>query len=311
MKLNKLALCGAAMVGSLGMMGCPSDPPASTTDGGTVTGTDGGTTTTDPVSVTYIIGQISIPDGPADGVTPGFNLDDKVSAGDDDGDTCEDFAADYRNASGETGVDNQLVGEIVSVLGSFGGDVNIQATLDEQITSGSLLIALRVSDINDFTNDSSVKLDIFLVDPAGCDESPCPVEGGVVADAEWIRRASTPALASNLDASITGGVLAGGPLDLPISFTVSGNEITLTIRRARVGGNISATRIANGNIGGELLLDEVVSIIDDLDLGVSGETVRGVLGGYADLSPSAADPLICDSISAGIGFGAVAGSLAD
>ncbi len=308
MKLNKLALCGAAVVGSLGMMGCPSDPPPTThTDAGPIA-TDSGPVA-EPVTVTYIVGTIAIPPAPVDGVAPGFNLDGIVSTGDNPAPaTCEDVQPDYRNGSGETGVDNELVGHLLDLIGGLAGDLDVQATVDEQISTGALLIAMRVSDINSFVNDTSVGLDIFLVDPAGCATSPCaPTGGAVSAGASWTQQAG-PALASGLTASIVSGKLQGGPLDLPLHFSASGRDITLTIRRAQVGGDISESRLANGNIGGELLISDIVELAEQIQPGI-GSTAEGLLRDYADLSPSAADPQVCDSISAGVGFSGVPGTI--
>lgn len=307
MKLNKIALCGV-MAGSLAVMGCP-DNNVTATDTGNGGGNDGGVVPTDdapPVSVTYIIGEIAIPAAAVDGVTPGFNLDGKVSDGTGTA-TCEDAAPDFRNGSGETGVDNELVGTLIGLLRTLAGDLNVQETVDEQVASGALLIALRVNDVNSFTTDPSVTLDLFLVDPEGCAESPCAPTGGVMANANWEAQAGDP-LASGLAASISGGVLSGGPLDLPLRFTASDNEIELTIRDARVGGNISATGITNGNIGGELRIDDIVNLAEMIMEG-SGSVARSVLETNADLSPSATDPTVCESISAGIGFGAVVGNV--
>jgi hypothetical protein len=264
-----------------------------------------------PISVTYIVGEISIPDMPSGAmanITPGFNLDDKVST-DGGAGNCEDFIQDYVNEQGETGVDNQLVGSLIGLLSGFVSDLDVQMTVDEQISTGALLLAVRVNDIESFETDpDGVTLDLFLVDPAGCMMSPCAPTGGTVsADQMWAMQAG-PALATGLAATIEGGVLSGGPLDLPLSFEAGGMTIDLVIRDARVGGDISEDGMENGNIGGELRIDDIVMLADMIMPGI-GETARGILTDSADLSPSSADPMTCESISAGIGFSAVTGTL--
>jgi hypothetical protein len=306
MNLNKIALCGV-VAGSVAAMGCGN----STTPAGTDAGTDAAAMTMEPISVTYIVGEISIPSMPSgamSNITPGFNLDDKVSV-DGGAGNCEDFIQDFVNEQGETGVDNQLVGSLIGLLSGFVSDLDVQATVDEQISTGALLLAVRVNDIESFETDpDGVTLDLFLVDPAGCAMSPCaPMGGTVSADQMWAMQAG-PALATGLSATIEGGVLSGGPLDLPLSFEASGMTIDLVIRDARVGGDISEDGMANGNIGGELRIDDIVALAEMIMPGI-GETARGILTDSADLSPSSADPMTCESISAGIGFSAVSGTL--
>ncbi len=303
MNLNKLALCGV-VAGSIAAVGCGG------TNNGTDSGTGGGTDSPAmaPVSQTYIVGEITIPAAPTGTAmdhAPGFNLDEKVSDGSGTA-TCEDFQPDYVNDSGETGVDNQLVGSLLGLLSSF-GDFDVQMEVDGQISSGSLILAMRVNDINSFENDSSVTLDLFLVDAAGCATSPCALTGGVVADEHWVQRTG-PALATGLSATIENGVLSGGPLDLPLSFTASGTAITLTIRDARVGADIAEDGLTNGNIGGELRIEDILMIAEGIMPGIS-DTARPILEDNADLSPTTADPTVCESISAGIAFGALPGTL--
>ena len=308
MNWNKLALCGA-VAGSVAAVGCGGG--MTNPDTGTGGGNDAAMMTMEPVSVTYIVDTITIPPSPTGAmmnITPGFNLDGKVSVEGGAG-NCEDAIGDYNSPSGETGIDNQLVGILISTLMGFISDLDVQATVEEQIASGSLLLAVQVNDIESFENDpDGVTLDLFLVDPAGCAMSPCPPMGGAVSGgASWVRQAGMP-LASGLSATITDGVLNGGPVDLPLSFEASGTSITLTIRDATVGGDISETAMENGAIGGELRIDDVVMLAEMIMPGI-GETARGLLEMYGDLSPTTADPLLCDSISAGIAFTAVEGTV--
>jgi len=308
MNWNKLALCGA-VAGSIAAVGCGSTP--ATNDTGTGGGNDAAVMTMEPVTVTYIVDTITIPPGPTGAmmnITPGFNLDGKVSVEGGAG-NCEDAIGDYNSPSGETGVDNQLVGVLLGVLVGFLGDLDVQATVDEQISTGSLLLAVEVNDIESFENDpDGVTLDLFLVDPAGCAMSPCPPMGGAVAGgASWVQQAGMP-LATGLRATIVDGVLTGGPIDLPLSFEASGTMITLTIRDAGAGGGKGGTGMGTGPIGGGLRVADAAMPAEGIMPGI-GETARGLLEMYADLSPSTADPLLCDSISAGIAFTAVEGTV--
>lgn len=307
MKLNKLAWCGV-VAGSMAAVGC---------GGGGGNGTDSGmpmndafVPTMDPISVTYIVDTITIPPtptGPMMNIAPGFNLDGKVSVESATGDTCEDLIGDFTSPTGETGVDNQLVGSLIGALEGFVRDLDVQAQVDEQIASGSLLLAIRVNDIESFETDpDGVTLDLFLVKQADCMMDTCPVMGGVMADQNWVQRAMP--LATGLRADIEGGELRGSVPALPLSFEASGTNITLTISDATVGGDITADRMTNAAIGGEIRVEDVVMLADMIMSGL-GETARGLLAMYADLSPSAADPQTCESISAGLSFTAVEGNV--
>jgi hypothetical protein len=307
MKLNKLAWCGV-VAGSMAAVGC---------GGGTDPVVDSGTPMPDafvetmaPISVTYIVDTISIPEAPTGAmmnIAPGFNLDSKVSVESATGDNCEDLIGDYTSPTGETGVDNQLVGVLISTLQGFVSDLDVQAQVEEQIASGSLLLAIRVNDIESFDTDpDGVTLDLFLVKQADCTMDTCPVTGGVMAGQDWVQRAMP--LATGLAADIEGGTLRGSVPALPLSFEASGTAITLTISDATVGGDITATSMTNAAIGGEIRIDDVVMLAEMLMPGI-GETARGLLVMYADLSPQSADPLTCDSISAGLSFTAVDGNV--
>jgi hypothetical protein len=307
MKLNKLAWCGV-MAGSMAVVGCGggTDPVA---DSGTSM-PDAYVVTMEPVTTTYIVGTITIPPeptGPMMNIAPGFNLDGKVSVESSTGATCEDLVGDYISPTGETGVDNQLVGILISTLSGFVSGLDVQAQVNEQIASGSLLLAIRVNDIESYENDpDGVTLDLFLVKQADCAMDTCPVMGGVMAGQRWTQRAMP--LATGLPANIRGGMLRGSVPSLPLSFEASGRTITLTISDATVGGDITATSMTNAAIGGEIRIDDVVRLADMIMPGI-GETARGLLVMYADLSPSSADPLVCESISAGLSFTAVNGTI--
>lgn len=303
MKLNKLAWCGV-MAGSLAAVGCGGG------GGGTDSGTGGGqdAPAMAPVSTTYIVDTITIPaapTGPMMNQAPGFNLDGKVSVEGGTG-NCEDAIGDYTSPSGETGIDNQLVGVLISTLQGFISDLDVQAQVNDQIASGSLILAIRVNDINSYTSDDSVTLDLFLVKQADCTMDTCPVTGSIMSGQDWVQRAMPLAMA--LPATIEGGTLTGNVSALPLSFEASGETITLTIRDATVGGDITATGMTNAAIGGELRIDDVVMLAEMIMPGI-GETARGLLVMYADLSPQSADPLTCDSISAGLAFTAVTGNI--
>lgn len=292
--VKTLALSGVALT-SMMALGCPSNPVTPGPDAGGDSGP-----AMEAISQTYIVGAINIPNGPDDmNRVPGFNLDMVTSDGTAAG--CVGVTEDFTSFTGEVGTDNQFVGALVGILAAV--PLDVQMAVDEQIASGALLLAMRVNDINSFSADSSVTLELFLVRQADCAMSPCAVTGSVMAGQAW-RQDAVALTATPLSASITGGQLRGSVPALPLTFTASGEEISLTIRNATVGAGITATGLTNGAIGGSLRVMEILDLAEQIMPGI-GPTVRPIIEGNADLEPSAADPNTCGAISVGLGFTAV------
>lgn len=294
MNKKTLALSGVALT-SMMALGCPG--PTGGDTGPTVR--DSGPTMA-PISQTYIVGAISIPSAPdAMNRVPGFNLD-ATNSMDGTGVGCVAGNEDYTSLTGEAGVDNLFVGSLVGTLQSI-GMLNVQTSVNEQITSGSLLLAMRVNDINSFANDPSVTLDLFLVKQGDCAGATCPVVGGVMAGQAWRQRDA--AYASGVMATITAGSLRATVPSLPLNFTASGMPINLTIQNANIGATITATGLTTGQIGGGIAFSQLVMIAQGIMPSLTEPTLRGLIN--ADLNPRAADANTCDSISVGLGFTAV------
>lgn len=295
MNKKTLALSGLAL-SSMMALGCGSP---NNTDAG-MGGSDTPVPTMEPVSRTYIVGAITIPEAPdAMNRVPGFNLDatDSMDGG---GDGCVGSNPDYTSLTGEAGVDNLFVGSLVSTIQTL-GDINVQTSVNEQIASGSLLLAMRVNDINSFANDSSVTLDLFLVKQGDCAGETCPVVGGVMAGGAWTQRDA--AYATGVSGSITAGSLRATVPSLPLNFTASGTMVNLTIQNANIGATITEGGLATGQIGGGIAFSQLVTIAMMLEDSLTEETLRSVVD--ADLNPRAADANTCDGISVGLGFTAV------
>ena len=294
MNWKTLAVSGVAL-GSMMAMGCGGGS-------GTDAGMNGGSDTpmvTAPMTVSYIVGAINIPEGPVMNRVPGFNLDATDSM-DGTGTGCVGANPDYTSLTGEAGVDNLFVGSLVATLQGV-GMINVQTAVSDQISSGALLLAMRVNDVNSFTADSNVTLDLFLVKQGDCAGTTCPVVGSVMAGQAWQQR--EVAIASGVMGSITAGSLRATVPTLPLRFTASGNMINLDIQNANIGATITAGGLANGQIGGGIAFAQLVSIAQMLEPSLTEATLRGLIN--ADLNPRAADANTCDGISVGLGFSAV------
>ncbi len=367
MNWKTLALC-SAMAGTSIAAGCSTPAPATDagTGGGNDTGMaeDGGAAQT----VTYVIGAINT-DGDIDGTQTqayGFDLDGMM---DGPAGTCQD-AADYISpVTGDTAVDNQLVGAL-GLLGSQLGDDGADGAIRDQIQAGKILLILQVSDINSFNTDDSVQVRAVLgqVQPEGPGCHAHTVEGDCTADTanacEWTAASSgtggtcattTPPTAStacpahtdadscigdqanacnwspstsvcsgiaagqtfavlqqldSVTGSISGGRLTAVTSQLPLHFEASGMAIDLVLREVHFGGRITANGITGGEFGAKVLVDDIVTLATNLGLpNITRETIAGVVP--PDLDPTAADPMVCDSISAGMGFAAITANLSN
>ncbi|MCS6857094.1 MAG: hypothetical protein NZM37_05235 [Sandaracinaceae bacterium] len=245
---------------------------------------------------------------------PGVDLDNKVtSTANTNAPNCTDRHQDYVNDRNEMGVDNQLVGTLLGLIRGVASNFDAEMEIRNRIASGDLLIGVHVKDINSFQSDDSVKVDVFLVDAASCNMSPCPPMGGMVqANQMWKRRMGTMAFASDVSGRIQGGALTAGPLNLPLSFSFMREgmmiNIRLTIQNAKLVADISENGLMRGNLGGGVSIMEILQIAEMIMPGSSG-IVEGPLRDNADLDPDPSNMGNCRAVSAGIGFSAVSGTL--
>jgi hypothetical protein len=200
----KTLVLGSAMAG-MAVMGCGSPP------GG---GDAGPGDTGAPESHTYVIGMIN-----AEASDPtqafGFNLDgmDGGPAG-----SCQD-QMDYTSPiSMETGVDNQLASLAPTLDGLLGGD-GVNGAIAAQISAGKVLLMLEVSDINSFTDDSSIMVHAILgqVQPQGpachahTDQTSC--EGDSANMCSWAANGSSGTCSTGMPPAASSACTAHADID--------------------------------------------------------------------------------------------------
>lgn len=253
----------------------------------------------------YVVNRLSIPEAD-DGVVAGFNLDGIDSgAGSDDAEDCQGYAPDYVSSTDpdHIGVDNALealVGILAEQIVSdtcAGMADELGCTLGEQINEGAVLLLLEVSGVESLEYDTDVQLQLFLgAVPEG---ETLTVEGGALAAGQ------TFDVMANLGAPVGGDIFDGRlratTPQLQLALTVDGMNVPLTITNPEIRADVSATGLTNGAIGGELTIADLQETVEMLGLDFD---IEGVAGSFADLSPSAADPLTCEGLSVGITFGA-------
>jgi hypothetical protein len=290
MDSKKFALVAALSGAAFWMVGC---------DGG-------GGGDMDPVTNTYVISTLSIPEVMGSGsaaTAAGFNLDSMVSTG--AGTSCVELTPDYMssNDTGENGVDNALASLVPTLEMLLSDGETLDQTLQGQITDGSLLIMMQVRDINSYNNDDSITVQLYLGEVPG-GGAPMVSGAGLAGGQEFTGTAIGPAVTG----SIVNGRMRVNTDLLTLMINTGDIMLPLNIRNAQVRANITPTALANGAIGGSLRVLEIADAAEMIMAGLRA-TVISVLGGVADMEPQAADPTMCDSLSTGILFGAVDATL--
>lgn len=286
MDWKKLAWCAALSGASMSLIACGGDD-------------DGPGEMMDPVTRTYVVSTISIPStsqtygDPA----PGFNLDGMDTMGDPNAESCVDRVADYTSQTdpGEAGVDNAL-GGLVETLAGFVGDLDM--TIAEQITEGSILVMMEVRDINSYTNDSSVQVQLYLGSVPG-GGAPM-ISGSTLAPGQMFD--AEPIGSVQMGSIVNGRLRVVAPL-ITLGINTGDINLDLNIRQAQVRANISETGLTNGAIGGSLRVEDIVAAVAMIQPDLV-DTARMLLEGLADLEP-AADPDTCQALSVGILFSGV------
>lgn len=287
---KKLALVAALSGAAFGIIGC---------------GDDGGGTM-DPVTHTYVISTLSIPEVMGSGAAAtaaGFNLDSMVSTG--AGTSCVELTPDYSSSNdpGENGVDNALASLVPTLEMLLGDGESLDQTLQGQITDGSLLLMMQVRDVNSYANDDSISVQLYLGEVPG-GGAPMVSGSGLAPGQTFTGMAIGPVVSG----SIVGGRMRVNTELLTIAIDTGDIALDLNIRNAQVRANITPTALTNGAIGGSLRVLEIADAAEAIMPGLRA-TVISVLGGVADMEPQAADNTMCDALSTGILFGGVEATL--
>jgi hypothetical protein len=281
--------------------------------------------TMEDTTVTYVVSLIDLPqagadpDGPGPGRSSaaGFNLDNLDSGeGSSDAETCEGYARDFVALAPDTnhvGVDNALESLVSTIEGFLDAstcpgmtqDGCLGATLQSQITDGSLILLMQVSGINDFGYDSEVQLQLVLGEVPGGGAPMIGSDGRLSPDQAFGRVMD---LGTPVSGDIFGGRLRAHTPTLTITVDTGGFMLPLMISNAEVRFTITEAALTNGVIGGYLTTESIIEAASMIMPGIE-DTVRAVVEGLADISPSAVDPQLCEAVSVGLTFGATTASI--
>ncbi len=304
MDWKKLTL-GALLSGSLIMTGC-GDDDTTEVDGGPEV--DGGGTDAGPgdpltgecadgdcyfVADELDIARIQGPTG--EETVEGFNLDGRVS---DETDLMGCELADYTNAAGTMGIDNQFA-SLVPILEGL-AMIDIGMTLEDSILAGDILILMHLTGASG-TNDSSVTANLHLAEVVG---GGMPTATGRTIDAD---QSFTITSTDEIEAvgSMSGGTFSASLDLITIALPLMEADVDLNIRNAQITFDVSGATLTNGVIGGSLNIEELVTALAMIpDFAMYEMIARETLGNMADLEPDADG--FCENISIGLDFHAVA-----
>jgi len=306
--LTQFLVVALGIAGMALAVGCGDDSTPPATDSGTPdSATDAGPTTcatADP-SKTFVVDVMDVGRENPTGVAPGFDLDMRVS---DDTDAQGCFQPDFTSPEGAAGIDNQLAVLAPTIESAAGTD--LAASISDSIAGGTILIMPIIENLDDNINDSCVNLTLLLGKVPG-GGAPALNTAGTLASGQTFDidpnsyDASGNPLIHLASAEVVNGHLQAGPVDISLALPVSGSTLTLNIRHAIISFDIAAdgTAISNGLLGGELIVEELITAAMAISDTLPIETLRGFLTSVADLSPNATGD--CESLSVALVFSGI------
>lgn len=226
------------------------------------------------------------------GVSPGFDLDGRVS-GSDDVSSCR--RRDLTSPEGVTGIDNQFSLLVPALETATAGA--LPALLQAAINNGQLMIAVSVEGLDDRVNDPCVTLVFRRVQGSPFVGSDMRIDPGQTFDTmrdQAITRVS---------ARLRNGVVEAGPFFLPLPFAALDARFTIPLSNARVRLRLKDDDTFDGVIGGAIPATEIITISRGLTIGGDlMSLVQRLVNSLVDLDPDADGN--CRSISAAIAFDA-------
>jgi hypothetical protein len=295
MNFKKLLVCaGIVGVSALGV-GCGDDDVPVVPDGGTTCNAAALASGTTHVYAINVI-SIAAPEGDAEPFTSaGYNLDgNSVVACNDHivGATAEFNGQAPDNGSG---IDNSLGGDLSSLANT---------SLQDSVDSGSVLLIVEVKGVDDFTNDPCVGVTFYIGQlPEGVTAPTVDASGRIAAGQTFDLSSDsfTDGITGNNPriqfpaARIVAGRLQAGPQDFPLSLSLMGASLALTIKDAQLRFNITSSAMSVGVLGGSLNTQEVIDTVNGIpSLATYADVVSSTLTSLADIDEDG-DPTTCEA----------------
>lgn len=182
-------------------------------------------------------------------VAPGFNLDNRVSTGED---YLSCGKADFVDAEGNTGIDNRLAALIPVVRAQFGDAVD--GLVQGAINDGELVILTEMEHVDDLVNDSCVNVAVHI----GEKKRPSLGTDGVVEAYQTFDPDPMFERSYVTKATIKNGVLSTGPFDLSVPIAIFDVAFTIHMDQARLRFSIDEEGKTQGYLGGGILPQEIL-----------------------------------------------------
>jgi hypothetical protein len=220
-----------------------------------------------------------------DGVSVGFDLDDRVSA-DLDKKTCGH--ADMRHPDGTVGIDNNaaVLFEAINRL----TEASIEELIRGSINEGRLLMGFQLLGVDNFVNDDCVDVEIFQAKgtpQVGTDEFIVPGQTFDI-DEEQPRT-------SIKCARIKDGVLYAGPFDEHLFVSILGVHVNLSLTDAKLAAEIDSTGIHSITLGAGIDRDEMHSVVEQTNDATVSDIGHYLIDSLADMG---SDGSRCQQMSA-------------
>ncbi len=227
-----------------------------------------------------------------DGSVPGFDLDNKVTKGDDQASCSKE---DRLDPEGNPGIDNQVAALLPDVEKVFGDAID--GLIQGAIVNGDLLITLEAEDVTSLQDDGCVGLTVRVAEGKPALGTDGAIEAYQTFD---LKKGSDVSHASK--AIIKGRELNAGPFLLAVPIAIFDVSFVLHIQDARVRFMREEDGHIHGILGGGVIIEE---LIEGVRVGAGVEEkvplIRAVLNGYADLGYDANEGA-CKHISAALEF---------
>jgi hypothetical protein len=231
-----------------------------------------------------------------DGVSSGFDLDDRASDGTDPG-GCRKL--DYESPDGVPGVDNQFA-LLLPAIEAAGG-LAFEGLIQDAVNAGNILIMIEVESADDLADDECVSVIIQRGEGLPIVNRDDRIEGGQTFD-----RNTDISISRTDGAAIDGGVLAIDGVAFDIPAYVFTFDFLIPVTDGKVRMEIHQDGTATGVMGGGISVQALIDVVSSID-GAGGvpDAVTALAPGLADLFPDESGD--CQSVSVALEIEAVPG----
>ena len=231
-----------------------------------------------------------------EGVSSGFDLDDRTSDGADRG-GCQ--KVDFESPDGVEGVDNQFA-HLLPAIEAAGG-LAFEGLIQDAINAGNILIMIEMENVDDLVDDECVSVIIQRGEGLPIVNRDDRIEGGQTFD-----RNVGVAVSRTEEGAIEGGILGFTGVAFDIPAYVFTFDFLIPVTDGEVQLEIREDGTATGVLGGGISVDALIEVVSSID-GAGGvpDAVTALAPGLADLFPD--DSGQCQSVSVALEIEAVPG----